>query len=158
MRRLFAAAVLTALAAVLTACGGESDSGGTGSTAQGQDTAANTQQVCTAAQKVVTDSTTKFTQELTKSLTAAATGDKSVTGTAVKSVKDLFTVWADGIRAEAEKALDPELKTALTTMADGLVKVQSSITSFDDLQKADKLLDSAELNAADQKLTQLCGS
>ena len=157
MRRPLAAAALAVLVATVSACGGDSDSGSTAA-APPADTAANTAQVCADAEKVVEDSTKKFAAEITKTLTAAATGDKSVTDTAVAEVKELFTVWADGIRGQAGKALDPELKTALTTMSEQLDKVASNVKSVDDLQNADKLLDSPEFKAADQKLTELCGS
>jgi uncharacterized membrane protein YebE (DUF533 family) len=165
MRRLIVAAALAAFIATVSACGGDSDSDGTAAatpadtaTTTPTDTAANTKEVCAATEKVVKDSTEKFTAEITKSLTAAASGDKSVEDAAVAEVKELFTVWSDGVEAEAENALDPELKSALTTMSDELGKVATEINSFADLENADKLLDTPEFKAADEKLGELCGT
>jgi membrane-bound lytic murein transglycosylase len=165
MRRLLAAAALAALCATAAACGSDSDNppGGSASTTTGAaatTTAAasgNTKQVCTDAEKVITDSTAQFTQELTKAMTAAASGDKSASTEAVTTVKNMFTQWANGLRAQADKATDSELKAALNDTADEIAKVANEIKSMDSLQQADKLLDSPELEAANKKIESICG-
>jgi hypothetical protein len=162
MRRLLAAAALAALFTT-AACGSDSGDKPTagGSTAAGGATTAaasgNTEQICADAQKVVADSTTKFTQELTKVMTDAASGNASAEDAAVTTMKTMFTEWAEGMREQAGKASDEQLKTALNDTADEISKVATSIKSMNDLEQADKLLDSPALEAASKKMESLCG-
>jgi hypothetical protein len=164
MRRLLAAAALAVLCATAAACGDSGDSGGSSSSAATTGAANNaaagsdnTSQVCADAKKVITDSTAKFTEELGKAFTAAATGGDAANAETVKAVKAMFTEWADGLRAQAEKASDDQLQKALKDTADQIAKVAGSIKSLDDLQQADKLLDAPELEAANKKIESICG-
>jgi hypothetical protein len=160
MRRLLAAAVFAALFAT-AACGSGDDAAGDGGTTAGPATtaaaAANTEQICADAKKVVTDSTAKFTQELGKILTSAASGDPSANSDSVNTIKTMFTEWAQGLRDQADKATDGQLKSALSETADQIAKVATSIKSATDLEQADKLLDSPELEAASKKIESICG-
>lgn len=162
MRRLLAAAALAILCATAAACGSDNGnpSGGGATSAPANKAAAagdNTKQVCADAEKVVTDSTAKFSQELTKILTDAASGDPSADKAAVNSVKGMFNEWAAGLREQAGRASDDELKTALNDAADGIEKAASEIKSRADLQQADKLLDAPELTRANEQLDKICG-
>jgi Cu/Ag efflux pump CusA len=163
MRRLMAAAALAVLCATATACSDSGDSssasatGGSATASAAATTAAgsgNTKQICADAQKVVTDATTKFTQELTKVLANAANGSDA---DAVKPIKNLFTEWADGLRELADRATDGQLKSALNDTADQIAKVAGSIKSATDLEQADKLLDTPEVQAAEEKFEKFCG-
>jgi hypothetical protein len=165
MRRLLAAA---ALATVLFAAGCGSDgndaSGDSGATPGPASTTAganaaggNTEQVCTDARKVVTDATAKFTQEIGKAYAAAASGNPAANDQSVQTIKTMFTDWAKGLRAQAEKATDGQLKTALADAATEVEKVSGSIRSATDLEQADKLLDSPALDAASKKIESICG-
>jgi hypothetical protein len=163
MRRLLAAAALAVLCTTAAACGDGGDSAGDPPTpppglaspaaAAGSN---NTTQVCADTKKVIADSTAKFTEELSKAFTAAATGGDDAE--AVTAVKTMFTEWADGLRAQADKATDGELKAALADTADQIGKVAGSIKSLDDLQQADKLLDTTEMQDAEKKIDSLCGT
>jgi hypothetical protein len=160
MRRLMAAAVLAVLCATAAACSDSDDSptasASGGSAAASAPAAAsgapagsgNTKQICADAQKVVTDAITQFTQEVSK------LGASSDTSAAAQTVKTLFRDWADGLRELADKATDAQLKAALKDTADQIAKVAGSITA--DLRKADKLLDSPEVQAAQSKFDALC--
>jgi hypothetical protein len=161
MRRLMAAAVFAALFATAACGSGDDNASGDGGANSAATTAAaaaaNTKQICADAKKVVTDSTAKFSQEMSKVLTAAASGDKTAADDSVSTVKTMFTEWAEGMRAQAEKATDAELKAALNDAADQIAKVATSITSADDLQQATKLLDAPEFDAAGKKIESICG-
>jgi hypothetical protein len=162
MRRLLAATALAALCATAAACGSDGDNspGHSAATTAGvaATTAAapgNTKQICADIQKVSTDATAKFSQEFTKIRVAAASGDKSAEADAVKIIKTMFTEWANGLRAQADKASDGELAAALNDTADEIEKVAGSLTSADDLKQVDKLFQSPERGAA--KIGSFCG-
>ena len=165
MRRLMAATVFAVLCATATACSdsGDSPSAATSAATSAPTSAAtsaakaaggsgNTKQVCADVQKVITDATTKFSQELVKLTTAK--GDDAA---AVRTIKTLFNEWAAGIREQAAKATDAQLKTALNDAADQLAKVADSIKSTANLAQADKMLDAPEVQAAEAKFESLCG-
>jgi hypothetical protein len=166
MRRLMAAAALAVLCATAAACGDSDESPG-GSASSGSATASaaatnaaagsgNTKQICEDAQKVITDATTKFSQELTKIVSSAGSGSGSDADT-VKPIRTLFTEWADGLRQLADRATDGQLKAALSDTADQIAKVAGSIKSMADLDQADKLLDTPEVQAAEAKFESFCG-
>jgi hypothetical protein len=162
MRRLVIAAALAAMCTTTAACtsaSGKSPSSSPTSAAASTAAAAsaNTRQVCSDAQKVLADSSGRFSQEMTRIMKAASTGDKSATADAVTTVKRLFTTWAKGLREQAAKATDPGLKAALDDVATQIKKVSDSIRSMNDLKKADALLDSPSLKAAYEKKEQYCG-
>jgi hypothetical protein len=161
MRRLIAVAALAALAATGSAC--ESSNGSitgskatsTASTATGSGTA-DTKQVCADAQKVITDSTGELGADLQKVLTAATSGDPAKQDSAVSALKDLFTRWSNGLREQAGKTSNADLKAALTTYADKLATVASEVKSLNDLDKANAAVSSPEVTEAAKKVTQIC--
>ena len=71
-------------------------------------------------------------------------------------MKTLFGEWAAGMRAQAAKATNPELKSALTEYAVGLEKVNSQINGVADLDKLGDL-NTAEIEAATDKVLRICG-
>jgi hypothetical protein len=120
------------------------DSGG--GTATGND-----KQVCDDQEKLVADSTRKFGEEIVK----AATGEGGEAA-AVAAVKTLFSEWAAGMRTQAGKATNAELKGALTDYATGLDKVNSQINGVADLDKLGDL-NTAEIETATDKILRICG-
>jgi hypothetical protein len=160
MRRLLAAAVFAALFATAACGSGDDNSSGNGGANAASATtaaaAANTEQICADAKKVIADSTAKFTQELSKILTSAGSGNTAASNDSVTTIKTMFNEWAEGLREQADKATDGQLKSALKDTADQLEKVAASIKSATDLAQADKLLDSPELDAASKKIESLC--
>lgn len=166
MRRLLAIVTATLLV-TLAACssdntdttGSDGNTAATATAAAGDDNTGddNTKQVCADARTVFTDSTEKFTEEISKAMTLAASGGASTAEeTALNSVKALFGEWAGGLREQAAKATNPELKAALGEIADGIAKVADKIKTMADLEAAHKLLDTPELTAAGEKLEALC--
>jgi len=119
---------------------------GGGGTATGSD-----KQVCADQEKLVADSTRKFGEEVVK----AATGEGGEQA-AVAAVKTLFSEWASGMRTQAGKAQNPELKSALTEYATGLDKVNSQINGVNDLDKLGDL-NTAEIESATDKILKICG-
>lgn len=160
MRRLLTVAALAALCATAAACTSDSgDSASNGPTSAAASTpaaAGNTRQVCSDAEKVLADSSGRFSQEMTRIMKAASTGDRSATADAVTTIKRLFNAWADGLREQAGKATDAGLEAALNDTANQITKVSGSIRSMNDLKKADTLLDSPSFKAANEKVEQYC--
>ena len=102
-------------------------------------------------EKLVADSTRRFGEEIVK----AATGEGGEQA-AVAAVKKLFADWAAGMRTQAGKASNPELKGALTEYATGLDKVNSQINGVADLDKLGDL-NTAEIESATDKILRICG-
>ena len=119
---------------------------GSGGTATGND-----KQVCDDQEKLVAESTRKFGEEIVK----AATGEGGEAA-AVAAVKTLFSEWAAGMRTQAGKASNPDLKRALTDYATGLDKVNSQINGVADLDKLGDL-NTAEIETATDKILEICG-
>jgi hypothetical protein len=117
-----------------------------GGTATGSDI-----EVCAAQERLVAESTRKFGEEVVKAATSEG-GEQA----AVAAVKTLFAEWAAGMRAQAAKATNPELKSALTEYAVGLEKVNSQINGVADLDKLGDL-NTAEIEAATDKVLRICG-
>lgn len=158
MRRVLALAALTT-ALFAAGCGDDTDgSTATTPTSAPATTAAadNTKEVCAASEKIIADGATKLSGELTGIARAAASGDPTVKQQALDSVKSLFTTWSTGLRAEADRATNPELKQALTTYLTEVDKAATSLRSFDDLKNLDKF-ETAEMKSAGQTLDRLCG-
>jgi hypothetical protein len=151
---LLSAALLTA--AACNSNGNNTGSGGNAATPPPATSAAdNTEEVCTAAEKVITDGMTTFSTELQKALAAATSGDEAAVTQSINAVKTLFTGWQQGLRAEADKATNTELKTALNTFADEIQKVVDQVKTADDLENLD--MESAEMTAASDTLERICG-
>jgi len=119
---------------------------GGGGTATGSD-----KQVCADQEKLVADSTRKFGEAVVK----AATGEGGEQAT-VAAVKTLFSEWASGMRAQAGKAQNPELKKALTDYAAGLDKVNSQINGIGDLDKLGDL-NNGDIETATDRILAICG-
>jgi hypothetical protein len=166
MRRLIATAALAALVATGSACDTSSISASgssatpttstTPSTSTGSGSA-DTKQVCADARAVITNSTGELGADLQKVITAAASGDKAKQDSAVSSLRDLFNRWSTGLREQAGKTSNADLKSALTTYADKLATVASEVKTFADLDKANAVVNSPEVTDATKKITDLCG-
>jgi hypothetical protein len=117
-----------------------------GGTATGTD-----KQVCADQEALVAESTRRFGEAVVK----AATGEGGEQA-AVAAVKTLFSEWAAGMRTQAGKATNPELKNALTEYATGLDKVNSQINGIADLDKLGDL-NTGEIESATDKILSICG-
>jgi hypothetical protein len=167
MRRFLAAA---GLAAVLLAAGGCTNTDGSGASAGASGSAGvgaskgpsrapvsvspADRQVCTDTQKLISDSTGRFGQEVTKALQASSVAEGEQK--ALAAVRTLFADWAAGMRTQAGKATNPDLKSALTEYATGLEKVNAQIRTTADLAKLQQL-NTPEIESANEKVANICG-
>jgi hypothetical protein len=117
-----------------------------GGTATGTD-----KQVCADQEALVAESTRRFGEAVVK----AATGEGGEQA-AVAAVKTLFSEWAAGMRTQAGKATNPDLKNALTQYAIGLDKVNGQINGIADLDKLGDL-NTGEIESATDKILEICG-
>jgi hypothetical protein len=156
MRRLLACTTLAAALLTAAACGTESDSESGSGASPTADVAANSTEVCDETKKLFASSAQELSENLATLITAKP-DETAAQEQALEAVKKLFTKWSEGLRAEAEKALDPELKAGLTDSAAGLETATAQIKTFDDLDEAGGALDSAEMEAAGQKIEKVCG-
>jgi hypothetical protein len=107
--------------------------------------------VCQDTRSLVTDSTKKFGEAVVKTI-QGGTSEAEV----VASVKKLFTDWANGLRIQAGKADNADLKSSLLLYATALEKQNAQLNSIADLQKVQDL-DTPELQDATEKLNAICG-
>jgi hypothetical protein len=165
MRRLLAAALIALTATFgATACGADDKTPDASATTPGTTTsggpsggtAANTAQVCADAEKAITESTTEFATAMQGITTAMAGGDETAKAAALARTKDVFATWAAAVQEQANKALDPELKAALTTLGAEFASLTTKITSFEDLAKLEQLMESPAAEAAGEKMESLC--
>jgi hypothetical protein len=106
---------------------------------------------------VITDSTGELGVDLQKVVTAAASGDQAKQDSAISALRDLLTRWSNGLREQAGKASNADLKAALTTYADKLATVASQVKTFADLDKANAVVNAPEVVDANRTVTKLCG-
>lgn len=119
------------------------------------DLAGNTRAVCVAVRQIVTDGAATFTREITEALQAASSG-AGAGDAAVQEVKDLLARWASDLRAQAAIAVDPALRTALTTEADAFDRTAARIVTRDDLVSAAGLLASSDVTEAGKVIQLAC--
>jgi hypothetical protein len=166
MRRLWMACLLAVLvlAGGCTSGGGSSGGGsssggsspGGASPASSASAGSNTAQVCADAKRVVKDGTEKFATTLPQAVQAVATGNKDAQNRALQAIRTSFTDWAAGLRTQAGRALDSDLRSALTDYASALDALVAQLNTVDDLSKVAGL-NTPELQAAQDKLSKLCG-
>jgi hypothetical protein len=161
MRRLWVASGLAALvlAGGCTSGGTASGSPASGSTTSGTSSSAassNTEQVCADAKKIVKDGTEKFTLVLPQAVQAVASGNRDAQNQALEAIRTTFKDWAAGLRAEAGKAKDADLRSALSEYASALDALVAQLKNVDDLSKVAGL-NTPELQAAQDKFSKLCG-
>jgi hypothetical protein len=161
MRRIFVAAVGAALLVGTAACGDGGSSGGAGTTASPTPSptatasvSASDRQVCTDAEKVIEDSTRKFGQEVLKAVQAGSSAEAQ--SQAVNAVRTLFADTASGLRTQADKASNADLKSALNEFATSLDRLRTEINTVEDLRKLGDLR-TPELDAAADKVQRICG-
>jgi hypothetical protein len=157
MRRILAAVALCAAVFGSAACTG--GTGSTGSAASASPSvssgaagtlAENSKQVCAEAKKITEDNAAKVAQEIPKAIQSG--GDAAVT-----TVKGWLTTWATGLRTEGARALDPELKSALTDLADAIDEFSATIKTVNDLTNAANI-NTPKFKSALEKLDKICGT
>jgi hypothetical protein len=119
--------------------------------------ATNTQMVCGDVKKIITDNTVEFSKRIVSAVSAAQ-GDKAQADMAIREVKGLLVQWAAGLRTQSDKALLPQLKTALATEAASFDTAATKINTADDLKNAGNLLSGDEVARAGQQVQEACGT
>jgi hypothetical protein len=158
MRRLWVASLSAALVLAGGCTSGTStDNGPSGSDrTSAADVSANTKQVCTDSKKVITDSTQRFAQALQAVVQAATSGQQEAQNQALEAARTLFKDWSTGLRTQAGKALNPDLKSALTDFANALDALLAQVKNADDLTKVAGM-NTPELQSAEEKFNKICG-
>lgn len=169
-RRRGAVAVATLLGAAALAAGcsgtGTVGAGATPSTSGGPsasavslspEVAANTETVCADVKKIITDNTVEFSKRIVSAVSAAS-GDQAQAEGAIREVKGLLVQWAAGLRTQSDKALQPDLKAALSTEAASFDTAATKINTVDDLKNAGTIISGDDVAQAGQKVQEACGA
>ena len=154
MRRIVATAVFAA--SVLTGTGCGADPGANAATTPSVDVSANSAEVCAATKKLISGSRNKLARSLATLITVKP-DDKAAQKQALTTMKNLFTEWAAGMREQAGRAADPDLKSGLTETAAGLETATAQIKTFDDLERAGGALNNPRMQEAGKKIEKACG-
>ena len=107
----------------------------------------NADEVCAAAVKLSTTSAQTYFVELGKLVQASAAGDTKAAGTARTKAESALRSWATGLREQAAKATDPQLKAVLTEVGTEVAGMRVDVESIDE-QKLEQLR---------ERLDVLCG-
>ncbi|HEU4423993.1 MAG TPA: hypothetical protein VFR67_15790 [Pilimelia sp.] len=110
-------------------------------------TTANGREVCAAARKLTNEKVTAFITQLGKALEAAAKGDTKGADAARAAAAKAVSEWATGLRSQATKAEDPQLKALLSEMSQVAQQLTVDLENVDD----------AKLDELQGRLEQLCG-
>jgi len=149
MRRILAAAALTALVALGAGCTS------TGSPSPGSTTAARPsatpsvdasgQAICDDLQKTILDTdVTAFGAELGKMMAARLQGDKAGESTAQTAAVAKLTEIVGKLRRHAGTATDPKLKSALNESADNVEKLAADTSNFSNIKSLDQVSETTQ--------------
>ena len=98
---------------------------------------------------------TKMAPEIAKAVQAAIANDSAAGAAAVQGAMPIVEAWAASLRAEASKATDVELKSALTAMVselDRMIPVMATANGIDGLPD----LETAGFLNATKKIEDVC--
>jgi hypothetical protein len=163
MRRTLAVSILMAAGLALAACGGGGPTNGVASTPSAPATSASSagpddsggsddaDPVCGEVVKVITDALNETQQEITR----AATASDADVEKARQTVKQLLTDTGTKVRTAAGKAVDPELKSALDTLATEATTAANALSSRA-ATTALALMDRTKINQAVTKVQESC--
>lgn len=141
MRRTIAIA-FTALS--LTACGSTVDNGATGPSAvPSSGPAMDLPTACAAVDGVYTTLDAQTQQQISDGVQAEARGDQATVKKNLLALRPLFTSVSATFGDTAGKVQDPEVRAALTTMAQAAAQ-ETEFDSFQDFQSLAALLAPAE--------------
>jgi hypothetical protein len=161
MRRTLAVSVLVAAGIALAACGDGGSPSATGTTAGAPATGTTTtgapgggaDPVCAEVTRTVQEATTKTQEEIAK----AATASDADLQKSLQTVKQIYTSAGTSIKTSAGNAVNPELKSALDTLASEATKVADSLDPSMGAAQALALMDQTKITAAAERVRQACG-
>jgi hypothetical protein len=144
MRRLLAAAALTAAALVAAGCTGGTPSTQPSPAVSSSSAAPSTDPsaavICADLKNKILDTDVRaFGAELGKMIAARAQGDKTAQAAAQQAAVDKLKEISGKLRADAAMASDPKLKDALTTSADNVDKLAADPSTFANITSIDQV-------------------
>jgi hypothetical protein len=113
----------------------------------------NTPQVCAASATTVEQGLDRFVAEMNKVGAAATAGDLAAADRSVKDAGTQLIALANGLRADASKAVDKDVKATLEDLADEFEAQGRSLTDLTALQS----FDVKRIEALSARMSQLCG-
>ena len=108
----------------------------------------NADEVCAAAVKLSTTSAQTYFVELGKLVQASGAGDTKAADVARQKAQTALRSWATGLREQASRATDPQLKAVLTEVATEVSGMRVDLESIDE----------TKLEQLRERLDVLCGS
>jgi hypothetical protein len=163
MRRILAAVALSAALVGTAACtdtagspsGGSSASPGAGATASPIGTGPATDKVvCDDTERLTNDSGRRIGEEIVTAAKSSSTVAEGETK-ALAAIKTVLNDWASGLRAQANRTSNADLKSALLEYATAVEKYVGQVTRTADLANLQDL-NSPEISAATDKLDKIC--
>lgn len=109
--------------------------------------------VCTAAAKHVTEGLDQFVNQMKTVSTQAQQGDLTGAEASVKQAGATLTSIGANLTADAQKADDPAVKTAITNLAAEFQSLGGSLNGLTDLQR----FDTAKLGTLATTMSTTCG-
>jgi hypothetical protein len=161
MRRILAAVAMSAALFGAAACTDTAGSPSGGSSASPGGTAspigtgpATDKVVCDDTERLTNDSGRRIGEEIVSVARSSSTVAEGETK-ALVAIKKVLTDWAAGLRTQATRTSNPELKSALIEYATAVEKYVGQVTKTSDLANLQDL-NSPEINAATDKLAKVC--
>ncbi|SCE95884.1 hypothetical protein [Micromonospora chokoriensis] len=108
--------------------------------------AGDAEQVCAAAQRASTTAVRTYVAELGRMVAAVGAGDGTAAEAARGRAEAALDGWRTELRAQSERATDPQLKTMLTDLGTEVAALRVDVESIDE----------TELDRLQQRLDQLC--
>jgi hypothetical protein len=141
MKRLIAAAVAGGALVLMAACSSTPSAGPSAASSASAapvstDPVANTAAACKTADTIYANLDATAKAELAKGVAAGLSGDDAAAKKALDTVQPIMKAASTTFQVESDKAIDPNVKTALKTLSDEYLQA-SQITSIDDLDKID---------------------
>jgi hypothetical protein len=114
-----------------------------------------TNPVCADARAATLDSTAALIVERDRAVAARERGDTAARDAAIAAVRRIFTDWSAMLRAQADRAADPRLKTTLQEYGGAVDAVASRLEPDGDLEILYSF-DGSELDVAASRFSEVC--
>ena len=161
MRRILAAVAMSAALFAAAACTDTAGSPSGGSSASPDGTAspigigpATDKVVCADTERLTNDYGQRIGEELVNVATSASTAAEGETK-ALAAIKKVLTDWASGVRTQASRTSNPDMKAALTEYATAVEKYVGQVNSIEDLANLQDL-NFPNISAATDKIDKIC--
>lgn len=155
MKRLITVAVAGGALLAMSACGDDTPAATpsaivSAAASAATDAAASSKEACATADTIYANLDSTAKAQIAQGISAALAGNKEEAKKALDQVAPILKAASVTFQTEADKALDPSMKTTLKAMSDQYLQA-SQVASVDDLSKID-------LTKSEATLKQLCSS